>query len=114
MTLEPIKCTKCWKVVPFHDSGVPFAVCPIYHGMRGSGFCPAFADGETAVQTAEKFNSLWLRAEDELDEARERVRDLAHRPLPFRDALVILTAGIGIGNAMAAIAALLLLPKGCF
>lgn len=65
-------CGKCGKVAG--DNG--FVGCPIYHGRVGDGFCPVFADGETALETATRFHDAWLheaRKNDELERAARRL-----------------------------------------
>lgn len=67
---EMPKCSKCGK-----EGEEGSGVCPTYHGRTGDGFCPIFADGETALETATRFHDWWLseaRKNDELKRSRKR------------------------------------------
>jgi hypothetical protein len=62
-------CAKCGKYAEGGD-----ARCPIYHGRVGDGFCPSFADGETALETCTRFHDWWLKEAKRNDEISRKVR----------------------------------------
>jgi hypothetical protein len=67
-TMEP--CPRCG------DTG---GGCPEYFGMLGNGFCPVFRDGMTAVETAQLYYDLLMRADRENSALRGEVRRLKMR-----------------------------------
>lgn len=47
--------------------------CPVYHGRTGDGFCPSFADGETALETTTRFHAWWLREARKNDDLEDKI-----------------------------------------
>lgn len=64
-------CSKCGTVGEEGDG-----CCPVYHGRVGAGFCPIFADGETALETATRFHAWWLKEARENDELKRKANHL--------------------------------------
>jgi len=55
-------CIKCGK-----DAHEGSGSCPVYHGRLHDGFCPAFADGETCLETCTRFHDWWITECDRND-----------------------------------------------
>ena len=58
-------CPKCGS----HGDG-----CPIYHGTVDAGYCPIFADGQTAEELVAQYHKWWHAEARENDRLRRELR----------------------------------------
>lgn len=85
LLVEYEKLRELTKKKPCHKCGTEDGRgCPIYHGMVGDGFCPVFADGQTALEVATEYHNAWLKEVRRNEELRATVERLTRRGLVSR------------------------------